>query len=239
VAHARRLLSQGKLKIRLTLLAIATVLVGGIRYLWMSQIGPSLICAEQVGRSDLILVDNSDQNYLLFERAAALRKAGLADKVAVPINADAGRKPVPNIVASGVAEVMARVAWLGEFEIVPIVETEPITLHTAYQVRDYMAKRRVRSVLIAVSAFRSRRTAMIYDSVMKKAGMTVRCIPVVGKSNAENWRDTWHGIESVTEQFLKLQYYRFYVLPFAVNDAEAQHSRHQWESSDESTHHSP
>jgi hypothetical protein len=31
-----------------------------------------------------------------------------------------------------------------------------------------------------------------------------------------NWAQSWHGIQGVSEQFLKLQYYRFYVLPFVA-----------------------
>jgi hypothetical protein len=29
-----------------------------------------------------------------------------------------------------------------------------------------------------------------------------------------NWTQTWHGIQDVVEQWLKLQYYRLWVLPF-------------------------
>jgi hypothetical protein len=37
-------------------------------------------------------------------------------------------------------------------------------------------------------------------------------VPVLGEKTAKNWTKTWHGIQDVTEQWLKLQYYRFYVL---------------------------
>lgn len=47
---------------------------------------------------------------------------------------------------------------------------------------------------------------------MAPAGITVSCIPVFVGAARENWSQTWHGIQEVTEQFLKLQFYRFYVL---------------------------
>jgi hypothetical protein len=43
-------------------------------------------------------------------------------------------------------------------------------------------------------------------------GIKVHCVPVFGQKSPANWTKTWHGIQDVTEQFLKLQYYRFYVL---------------------------
>jgi hypothetical protein len=40
----------------------------------------------------------------------------------------------------------------------------------------------------------------------------VRCDPVFGRVTPERWSDSWHGIQGVAEEFVKLQYYRFYVL---------------------------
>src|SRR6267378_3176044 len=48
---------------------------------------------------------------------------------------------------------------------------------------------------------------------LRPAGVQTHCMPVVGEHATENWAATWHGIEDVTEQFVKLEYYRFYVLP--------------------------
>ncbi len=62
------------------------------------------------------------------------------------------------------------------------------------------------------SGFRSKRSSLIYQAVLAPAGITVSCIPVFVGAAPENWSQTWHGIAEVTEQFLKLQFYRFYVL---------------------------
>jgi len=42
----------------------------------------------------------------------------------------------------------------------------------------------------------------------------VRCEPGKEPHNINSWTDSWHGIQNVAEQWVKLQYYRFYVLPF-------------------------
>jgi hypothetical protein len=41
----------------------------------------------------------------------------------------------------------------------------------------------------------------------------VACLPTFRTNPPEKWTSRWHGIEDVTLQFMKLQYYRFWVLP--------------------------
>ena len=60
--------------------------------------------------------------------------------------------------------------------------------------------------------FRSQRSSLVYQAVLAPAGIAVYCVPVFGQKTPANWTETWHGIQEVAEQFLKLQYYRFYVL---------------------------
>lgn len=78
-------------KLRLALLLLVILLVSVTRGFWMLRIGQSLVCTEEIGPSDSILVENFDPHYLLFERAAALHKAGLAARVLGP--APASRDP--------------------------------------------------------------------------------------------------------------------------------------------------
>jgi len=40
------------------------------------------------------------------------------------------------------------------------------------------------------------------------------CEPAREGRDAHTWAQSWHGVEDVAEQWLKLQYYRLYVLPF-------------------------
>jgi len=117
-------------------------------------------------------------------------------------------------VSAGFVEVMARLARLPKAELVPIKEREPIVLNAAYQLKDFLTGQSVRSVLVVTSALRSRRSQLVYGHVFGDAGIAVTCVPVYGTVRPDNWSDTWHGIQQVTEQVLKLQYYRLYVMPF-------------------------
>ena len=76
-----------------------------------------------------------------------------------------------------IAELMGRTARVGEMTMIPIRETEPISLNTAYGVRDFLRKEGIQSVAVVAPAFRSRRSAMIYGTVLAPAGIAMRCVP--------------------------------------------------------------
>ena len=186
------------------------------RGLWLAAIARSLVCIEGVRSSDAILVENFNPDYELFERAAALQQAGVAPRVLVPTRTEDGTSDRANLVAQAIAELMARTARVRNVEIVPIHEREPFSLNAAYQMRDFLAKERLRSVVVVSPAFRSRRTSFVYTTALEGSGLTVSCQPVlIGSHTTENWTTTWHGIEVVSEQLVKLQWYRFYILPNA------------------------
>ena len=207
-------------KLRLAVLALVVLVAAATRGVWTAQLGRSLVCTEEVAPSDLIIVENFDPHYLVFERAAALQAAGLAAKALVPVKAS--RNPgVPNSVSKGIAEVMARQARLATWEVLPIQETEPVTLNAAAQLREYLTRERVRSVIVVTEGFRSRRSTLAYQTVLGPAGIQVRCVPVFGTNTPGTWTQSWHGVQEVVEQLGKLQYYRFYVVPVLVRDRHA------------------
>jgi hypothetical protein len=180
--------------------------------LWSPAVARSLICEEDRSRSDALLLENFDADYLVFERAAALRRAGVAERVLVPTRTDIGSGN-PNAVALGTAELMARIARLPGMEVVPIPEVEPISLNAGYRIREFLEHEHIRSVTVVSPLFRSRRSALVYGATLGAGGITVRCVPVPATTTPENWTRSWHGIQGVVEQWAKLQYYRFYVLP--------------------------
>jgi hypothetical protein len=193
---------------------VVVILIGvAARGALASYVGRSLVCSEDLAPSEVMLVENFDPDYLVFERAAALKKAGFASRTLVPV--EASRDPdAANPVSKGVAEVMARQARLIDWEIVLVREAEPISLNTAAQIRDHLAGDHVKSLIVITSGFRSRRSSLVYRAVLGDVGTQIHCVPVFGRTTPERWTETWHGIQQVTEEFVKLQYYRFYVLPF-------------------------
>jgi len=158
-----------------------------------------------------MLVDNIDPDYLLFERAATLHKAGLASRVLIPVQVSHDSERA-NSVAIGIAELMARVAQVHAPEIMPIRASEPISLNAAYQISDFLTREHLRAVIVITPGFRSKRSSLIYQAVLARAGITVYCVPVFVGAALEDWTHSWHGMQEVGDQFLKLQFYRFYVL---------------------------
>jgi hypothetical protein len=199
-------------KFRLALLLLGVLLVSVTRGFWILRIGQSLVCAEEMRPSDVILVENfAVSDYLCFERAAALYQAGLAARVLIATAAS--REPEgAHAVSQDVAKLKARMAQLPNPELLPIWIHRPNSLNAAYQIRDFLTKQHLKSVLVVTDGFRSQRSALIYHAVLDPDGIKVGCMPVFGQITPTNWTKTWHGIAKITRQFLKLQYYRFYVL---------------------------
>jgi len=199
-----------KLALGLLVVILATTLTSRF---WTAQIAQSLTCAESRAPSDAMLVENFDPHFLLFERAAALENEGLAALTLVPV--ETSREPnVANPVSFGIAEVMARQARLRRWRPIFIGITEPISLNAALQMRPQLRAHGITSITVVTPRFRSRRSLLVYGTTFGPYGIAVRCIPVPGELRTERWTQTWHGIQEVTEEFIKLQYYRFYVMPF-------------------------
>lgn len=204
----------------LILIAVALRLTSGW---WTAALGRSLVCAGGTAPGDAILIENFESEYLLFERASALRQMGRATRVLVPVPVTPGTAE-PNDVALGTSQLMAKIAGLAAIEVVPIREVEPISLNAARDVRQFLERARIRSVIVVAPLFRSRRSALVYAATLEGAGITVTCDPAPGLYTAGTWTDSWHGIEDVAEQWIKLQYYRWYVLPFRNGSAESRRS---------------
>jgi hypothetical protein len=198
-------------KIILVAVPVTLLILFLTRGYWLRAIGQDLACTESNAAADAMIIENFDPAYLLFERAAALQ-AERPTRVLVHVRAMREDPTGINPISRGIAELMARQARLGKIELIPVKEAEPYALTVAYQIRDFLAREHVRSVVVVSPDFRSKRTSLVYEAVLGPAGIQSHCIPVFGNHTPENWTSTWHGMQVVIEQFLKLQFYRFHVL---------------------------
>jgi len=178
---------------------------------WLDLGARSLVCTEGTGAGDVLLINNLESNYLLFEKAQELVSAGGVRRV-MALVPTTGSGSDPGRVAQGVVDLMAEVARLKNLETVPIFEQEPISLHAAEQVEAHLQGDGVRSLILVTPGFRSRRSMLVYEKVFAPTGVQIQCVPVFGLKTPESWRDSWHGVEEVTLQWLKLWYYRLFVL---------------------------
>ena len=179
---------------------------------WLPFIGHSLVCKENIASADAIVVENFDPDYRLFERAAELQRDGWSARTLVPTRTVSSDSAEANPIAEGIAELMARFARVRNLKIIPIREVEPYSLNAAIQIRDFLIREHIRSILLVSPAFRSKRSALVYGAIMSPLGIRVHCLATFGEYTPENWTTSWHGIQGVIEQFIKLQYYRFFVV---------------------------
>ncbi len=199
-------------KSRLLILGLLVALPWASRAWWVPALGRSLVCSSEHAAPDLIVIDNLDSDYLLFEKAAELRGRGFAGKVLVPVQASGRNPEKPNLVSREIVDVMVRVAGLDGVEMIPIKHEEPITLNAARQVGRYLEGTKVKRVLVLTSGFKSRRLHLIFKKVLSEDGIDVYCLPVWGGYRPENWAQSWHGIQEVVLQLVKLGYYWVWVL---------------------------
>ena len=204
-------------KFRFGLMALVVMAVWLTSGWWSVAVARRLVCESNAAPSDAILVDNFDSDYLVFERAAVLRQVRLAQRVLVPVVADRRTSEFDDV-AVATAQVMARIAHLGTVDFVPIRVVEPISLNASRDVLRFMQRERIRSVIVVAPLFRSRRSELVYATTFGRAGVTVTCEPAGGTHRVDTWTQTWHGIENVLAQAIKLLYYRLYVLPFRGHD---------------------
>ena len=104
------------------------------------------------------------------------------------------------------------IARIQDVRFIPFRQAEPVAMSAALQARDASELSEVRSLIVVADGFRSRRTHLIYSQVFEPRGVRVECVPVWGTRDPSNWTQTWHGIQEVVLQGMKLQYYRFWIL---------------------------
>ena len=194
-------------KFRLLVVGLLVALPLATRGWWVPALGKSLVCDSEFERPDLIVIDNLDSDYLLFEKAGELREHGVGERLLVPVQASGRNPEKPNLVSREIVDVMVRVAGLDGTEIVPIKQDEPITLNAARQVGEFLKGTNVKTVLILTSGFKSQRIHLIFKKVLSEMGIDTYCLPVWGSRTPENWAASWHGIQEVVLQLGKLGYY--------------------------------
>ena len=202
--------------IRRRLVPVAAVAVAAALLLtrgyWLRALGDSLVCPASLAISDAIVIENVEDNYRLFEHAQRLQNRGLSGTVLVPVlTADHG-DAAPEVVSRGVTDLMCRTAQIRNCMTFDAVLDEPISLNVAKRTAEELRARGASSAIVITDGFRSRRVSETYRSVFGAAGLTVHIQPVFGRIRPDNWHTSWHGIQDVGLQVLKLWYYRLVVL---------------------------
>jgi hypothetical protein len=194
-------------RFRVLILVILISTLTLTRTFWAPVLGWSLVNRNPIAKSDVILINNQDVQYLLFERTGELQKKGMANRVVVPVEAG-GQDGVPGLVPREIAKIMSRVGQIGNPEFWAYYQVEPITYNLATQLNTRLKQEGVGSIILVSEGFRSKRDFMIFNRVLSGKGIKVYCEPVFGLKSPENWINSWHGVQEVILQLIKLQYYR-------------------------------
>ncbi len=199
-------------KLRGAVVVLLAVVLIPTRGFWLRRLGERLVRDDAPVRSDRIVIENYNQQYLVFEAASRLLRGGYSDHVLVPaaMLRDTGQA---SDVALGFVEVMTRAARIDDAEILAVRHAEPITLTVARQVAEALQQRGVRSVIVVSARYRSRRTYEVYRRVLAPYGITLTCVAAGSPGPAGDWWKTTHGIQWVIVESYKLLYYQLVVLP--------------------------
>src|SRR6267142_1632397 len=103
-------------KCRLLILMFVVLFAFLTRVFWIPWIGRSLVCREDVAPSDAILVENFDPDYRVFERAAALQKAGFSGRILIPTEASEHDPEVADTISRGITELMSPYGEAREYQ---------------------------------------------------------------------------------------------------------------------------
>jgi hypothetical protein len=198
-------------RFRLIVLSAAALLVYLTHTVWLEAIGRSLIHEQDLEPADVLLLENFDTEYLVFEMGSTLLRSGYAERVLIPIIIPEKAAGV-NLVEQGFVEVMCRVARIDKCRILPVRQTEPISLNAARQIADTLESEGLDSVIVVSPRFRSARSFLVYDSVFTPRGIRVQCQAASAVRTYNNWWKTWHGLQDIGLETAKLLYYRLWVL---------------------------
>ena len=175
------------------------------------SVAAGLVHEEKLDSAQLLVLENFDADYFVFEAARGLLRSGHSSKALVPVVANE-RTMKPGEVQLGFTEVMSRIAGIDSYEIVAVRHTEPVSLTVALQVANLVESQGIESVIVVSPRFRSARSYLVYDHVLTPRGIRVQCLAASGPVDVATWWHTWHGIQDVGLEYSKLLYYRFWVL---------------------------
>lgn len=192
--------------------ALALLAVGyASRATWLPAMSRTLTCEANDANSEAVLVDLVEYHGALFDRAKELQqRAGAGSAVIVPVlrTSPADRNYA---VALGFVDVMCRAAGIATCETFPVDLVEPYSLNVARASAAELKRRGVGSVSVVTGGFRSRRAAGLYGSVLKGAGIEMRCQPVFLYRGPDDWYKSAHGVQEMVLQTGKLIYYAIFV----------------------------
>jgi hypothetical protein len=192
----------------------------------LTALATSLVQEDALERADLILVEMTVlPSPDALEHAASLYRQGYAPRIAVTRYTDSRRLTDGGVELPKSLDKMLQIYWAdagldgSAVESIPITVIDPVTLNSARQVAEYCRSQGIARVIIVPSRYHSRRSTLSYRRYMAPLGIELRSAPPAGGLRPDNWWRTKDGVLAITQEYVKLLYYRTFVLPWARLEA--------------------
>jgi len=200
-------------KLRITLLVFLLIFCLVTGRFWLLLVGRSLIYEDKLVPSDVILVENFEAPFLAgLSQAVRLQDAGYSERILVVRLIPRESRFISSTFLGQVWDSYCQAVGIHDPEIVVVEQVEPITLNMAKQLTSTLKKTSVESAILISGIFHSKRSCLTYREVLEPLGIQLSCLPVSGTVDPDHWWQTSHDALYVIEEFLKLQYYRLFVL---------------------------
>ncbi|MBI4446475.1 MAG: hypothetical protein HY645_11270 [Acidobacteria bacterium] len=211
----KRVVTRTTWKFRLLLLALFGLVFVLPYEFWLVRLANSLVQQDPLVGSDAILMENWNLPQLsIFYETASLQKSGYATRALIPEFVETRRTLLAGIRLpkdfDSLIRLYCREAGLDpkSIERIPVEAIDPITLNTARQLSVSLKARRVRSIIMVSSFYRSKRSALAFKKFLEPEGIKVICHPVNEVFSVGTWWKTKDGWIMVPLEFVKLNYYR-------------------------------
>ncbi len=200
-------------KLRITLFAVFMIFCLVTGRFWLVWVGQSLIYEDKLAPTDVILVENFEAPFLAgLSRAVKLRDEGYSERILVVRLIPRESRFISSNFLGQVWDSYCQAVGIDDPEIVAVEQVEPVTKNMAKQLASTLKKTSVESAILISGIFHSKRSCLVYREVLEPLGIQLRCLPVSGAVDPDHWWKTSHDALYVVEEFLKLQYYRLFVL---------------------------
>ena len=192
--------------------ALLTLIIGNL-IAWIAA--GALIVRSDLAHADVLVVLAGSSTYLERTRhAAQLFNEGRAPRIILTNDNQksgwsAERESNPLFVDRAADELTHRGVPQEKIEIVPGIVSS--TYDEAVALREYAAKKNLRSIIIVTSAYQSRRALWTFRRVFRNSGIGIGLDPVEPGEQSPRSTTWWRyrlGWEMVPGEYLKIAYYR-------------------------------
>jgi hypothetical protein len=98
------------------------------------------------------------------------------------------------------------------FKKIPIEPKDPITFNLASQVFQHLKSKGYKRIILISESYHSYRSKLAFEKAFENSGVQIATIPAELGITKETWWNTDSGLSTTFSEFIKLIYYRLFVL---------------------------